>query len=390
MRKNMKSILKDIKMLGEDLYDRIYTEYRAKGFRKYYTDSNMTENLEEVLTDNEKKQIDDYYKANYGKKINYCYHRVYKYYSGKFDVKCFPDEFLAPRIFRYINDPSFTKVLSNKNILPYFAKMAGVKMPETVILSMRDIYYDKDYNIISRGEAKKLLMESTNIFVKPSTDSSGGKNCKVYDSKAGYDTITDVVAEEILTQYKTDFSVQKMVVNCQSIKKIYPNALNTFRLVTYFHEGKVYNTNSVLRMGTGDARVDNASQGGLYVGVYDDGHLCQFASNDYGLKGIAEHPDTGVIFKDYVIDEYPKVIETAKKIHRLVPQVGIIDWDLTIDEDGEPVLIESNCQNGGGIQMIQCNIGEGVFRDNTEKVLKWLKKVEKMSKSERKLRKIHL
>ena len=38
----------------------------------------------------------------------------------------------------------------------------------------------------------------------------------------------------------------------------------------------------------------------------------------------------------------PELIKTAKKLHLNAPQLGIISWDLTVDQNGVFVLIEAN------------------------------------------------
>ena len=387
----MKKILKGIKNLGGDIYDKLYIQYRIRSFRKFYSDSYFCKEVVPVLTDEEKNQIDGFYLENYGKKVDYRYHNLFKFYSGKFDEKCIVDEIQVPKLFRFVNDVSFIDVMSNKNFLPLVAKAAGVKTPEVVVFSMRDLFYDKDYNIISREEAKNLLRGEDKLFIKPTVETGGGKNCQIIDKESCSEGLNDEEIEEIFHSFGTDFAVQRIVNTYEPVKRLHPSSVNTFRVVTYIYDGKIHNGLGVLRMGGGGSRVDNASKGGLYIGVRDDGTFNDYATSEYdGVGGIEKHQDSGIVFKGYKIDRYPQVIEAAKRIHALVPQIGVMDWDFTIDENGEPVLIESNCRNGGGIQMSQCNFGEGFFGENTAGILNWLRKAEKLRKSQRDKLKIHM
>ena len=59
-------------------------------------------------------------------------------------------------------------------------------------------------------------------------------------------------------------------------------------------------------------------------------------------------------------------------MHAAIPQVGCINWDFTINEEGIPVLIEGNML-GGGIWVIEMVHGCGPFGQHTTDVLKWIR-----------------
>lgn len=86
------------------------------------------------------------------------------------------------------------------------------------------------------------------------------------------------------------------------------------------------------------------------------------------------HPDTGIIFKDYKIKSFNMVIESALKMHKMIPQIGIVYWDFTINQDGTPVLIECNIRNGT-IYAIQMTHGVCCFGNKMPEVLQWIRKM---------------
>ena len=386
----MRKALKNIVNFGGDIYDKIYITYREVLFYNYYHKTHMTSEIPDILTDEEKKQVDAFYKENLGKKHSRRYHNVYKYYSGKFNKNFFPEDLIILRVERNIIDEHFGYVLSDKNFMPIIAEKAGVKTPRIIVFSTRDLFFDGDYNMISREEAKEIIKKEKAFIVKPSIETGGGRDFSIYDSIAGYDEITDETVEEIFEKYGTDFAVQEKIINSEQIRKIYPQSLNTFRIITYIHDKEIKHTLSVLRLGGGGARMDNATQGGMYVGVRDDGSLNDFAVDDFQHINIREHGDTGTVFKGYKIEGYEKMVQAAKNMHRFLPKIGIINWDFTLDENNEPILIESNTIGGGGYQMIQCAHGEPVFGEDTKDILKWVGKISKLSKSKRKKMKLHL
>ena len=63
------------------------------------------------------------------------------------------------------------------------------------------------------------------------------------------------------------------------------------------------------------------------------GELNDEAFTEFG-KRYKEHPDTHTVFKGYKLNFVPELIKTAKKLHLNAPQLGIISWDLTVDQNG--------------------------------------------------------
>lgn len=88
-----------------------------------------------------------------------------------------------------------------------------------------------------------------------------------------------------------------------------------------------------------------------------------------------QHPDTNVVFNETLIPDFYKVKDAAEKLHSLIPQVGIVNWDFTIDNEGIPVLIEGNMRLGG-IWLFQMSHGSAAFGDKTAEVLEWIRKMK--------------
>lgn len=204
--------------------------------------------------------------------------------------------------------------------------------------------------------------------------------------------ITDDIAEKILQEYKMDFVVQKLVNQGKALRKLNPNSFNTFRLITYVYKGKIKHTPGIVMIASKDSRYSNAKEF-LTIGINDEGKLNSYAINKDSINGEKEieiHPTSGCVFKECYIPEYPKVIEAAKRVHKYVPRVGIINWDFMIDDQGDPVLIEANSRNGNGVFLIQSAQGKPVFGEDTESIMRWIRKMDKVGKSQRYRKRMHL
>jgi len=57
----------------------------------------------------------------------------------------------------------------------------------------------------------------------------------------------------------------------------------------------------------------------------------------------------------------------VKKAHPMVPHFRLVSWDICIEEDGEPILLEANlCR--GSLDVHQYNNGP-LFGEDTKKIL---------------------
>lgn len=104
-----------------------------------------------------------------------------------------------------------------------------------------------------------------------------------------------------------------------------------------------------MRIGV-QGRVDNASRGGVFIRVYDDGTLADFAMDEFGNR-YYEHPVSKIPFKGHRISSFEKAISLCKKVHGQVPQQRVLSLDVVLDENGDAVLVETN--SPGVTQLLQ-------------------------------------
>lgn len=366
-----------VKKICLNFYDKYIIKSRTKT-KKQQEKVYSKRYIKNPLTEEQKQRIDDFYLANYGKKVSHVWHQYYTADSKKFDVKYFPEDLYIPKFEHFMNEQTeYCKVFEDKNLLKLLGKSAEVKTPETIISCSDGIYQDKDNNIISLKEVISCLKNvNQKVFIKPSKDSYGGKNCVLLNLSKN-----DLDIEKIIKEYGNNFVIQKPIKTCKALSDIHPSSVNTFRIITYIWNNKIYKTKANIRVGVGGSVVDNASSGGFSVGITDEGILQPFGIYESG-KRIYVHPDTGIKFENYYIPHVNKVFKAAEKLHKHIPQIGIINWDFTLDENNDPLLIEMNIR-GGSIDMCQKTHGEGAFGNNTEEILQWIKKMEKLNKVQR-------
>src|SRR5699024_8980214 len=198
-------------------------------------------------------------------------------------------------------------------------------------------YYDADKIFKTKDEVKETLRElDDEIIVKPEAG-RGGKGIIFKHSK-------ELNLERLSPN--TNLIFQKVVNQHHELNKLYPHSVNTFRVLTFIdNEGAIRIKFIVIRFGLGESRVDNASSGGNWIFVNQDGVVEPKAYDAYGNCMSTKHPDTGTIYAELEIPFIDKIITLCKKTHSSFPYSRIIGWDVFVDERGEPKLIEWNANN---------------------------------------------
>lgn len=322
------------------------------------------------FTSIQKKSINEFYKKYYGKKIPLKWHKEYYFVSDKFDYKYIPETIALLEFEKQMNNPNYYKCFSDKNVIEkFFEKTNIAKIPKAFFRCSNGIITNFDGSIITFDCLIDELNNIGEVFIKPALycESGGGKKCQKLNLLNGIDRNSKRNINEIINEYKDNYVIQEVLKNNTLLNKIHPQSFNTFRIITYFLDGKVYHAPIVLKMGIDDLKVDNIGAGGIFVGVKDDGTFCEAAKNEFGDTFLT-HPNTNVRFSECKCENIKKVIEAAHKMQAMLPQIGCIHWDFSIDENEDVVFLEANVRYGG-FWLPQMAHGEGVFGENTEKIL---------------------
>ena len=347
----------------ESFINRYQTFIHAKR-QVHYWNNVFKQNIKSLgggnLTNTQESQI----KTLYSKycRISTVYHRFYTLATGKFDARYIPDDLYYAYIDPFYNDWGRAVHIDHKGY--YRLMFPGAKQPTLLVYRMNGYWYDKDGNLIDCNEAIRICRSVKTCFVKQATESEGGHGITFMDNSQ--DDEARIV--EVFENTKFDLVVQAGLEQSNILSAIYESSVNTIRLYTLFkRDGSVKLYSVILRMGINGAKVDNASSGGITVGVEGDGRLKRYAYNAKGVR-FDKHPTSGVCFNDYIIPNFEKVKTLVLNQALNFPHFRIISWDVAIDKDNEPVIIEANLRFGE-IDFHQLNNGP-LFGDDTEEILK--------------------
>lgn len=364
-------------------YESIQMAYKKRTEIKKFQDRRRVAIYSQVeLTTEQKRQIDDLYLTNYGEKIPYTWHRHYTAFTGHFDPQYFPELIYIPEFERFMNlYPAYVRAFSDKNVLPYVTKAAGVNSPVTLMSCCQGMIRDTENSVITFAQATDWLKNAGEVFLKPSVDTGSGKQCMLLQMEGGVDQISGKKAAEILSSIGKNFVVQKRIICSPEVQALHPQSCNTFRIATYRWKNEILHFPVIMRIGRFDNCIDNAHAGGIFVGLSDDGVMKGTAYTEFCEKYTA-HPDTGIVFDGYQLPGFEKVLQAAERMHVMLPQIGVINWDFVLDENREPLLIEANT-TGGGVWLFEMAHGIGVFGEHTTEVLRWMREMKGRKYSQR-------
>ena len=253
------------------------------------------------------------------------------------DPRYIPDDLWFSRIVPYYNNLIFAKALQDKCL--HNLVLPNIKRPETVVKNVAGVFYDDALRLLTREEAVSRCRGRGRVIVKPSVSSGQGHNIRFYDT----DTLTEAETEDIFRLYGQNFIMQEKLLQHPVLAAFHPNSLNTVRVITFLHHGRVHVLSTILRIGGGSNEVDNVSQGGYQCTIMPDGRLEKTAVTKRDGKWVpVEATANGIRFSDVTVPSFARVLETVRNAASTMAHFRILGWDIAIDPEGEPVLVEFN------------------------------------------------
>ena len=125
-----------------------------------------------------------------------------------------------------------------------------------------------------------------------------------------------------------------------NIGNLHKESVNTVRIPTINYGDRIEIFHPFLRIGRGNAFVDNAGSGGIGCCIDVATGVVQCAGDELG-NDYSVHPDSGLELIGFEIPRWDEAVEMAKELASLVPEVHYVGWDLALTDKGW-VMIEGN------------------------------------------------
>lgn len=318
------------------------------------------------LTNNQKKEIQQFWKKNYGRKINLKWHEYFYYVNKEFSPRYIPTYIYYTQIAPKLNDSRIAVVYSDKNMID---RLLGehIKYPKTYIKNMNGNYYINN-ELVDKETAINACLNINDGVIKHNLDTSKGMSIIRFSCKNGAVTgkNTPSSIRELFDSYQKNFIVQAAIQQCDEMSELNPTSLNTVRIMTYWSEKGIVPLYAVVRIGRSGSVVDNASAGGMYCGVnLGDGSLKKEAYTLSPFSALT-HTDNGTELNKFKIPEFETIKKKAVELHQYLPYVRFVGWDMSINKNHEIELVEANANCPG---LFQAATGPA-FGDYTEEILR--------------------
>lgn len=309
-------------------------ERRKRLDRKYVREGDIP------LTEEEIKEIDEFWgKYSFAyPEIDYESFRTFKNRYGKFDVRHCPGNV---KNFFHSYDPDYVK-FQNKAMQDWM--FPDMNQPEIVLRRMKGAVMDSEMNIITQEAGEQIILDymnkHNNGVVFKRTPGHGGKDVFVLDYK---DASREKIIRKLKLMRKEDFVVQALVKQSSFLAQLNEPSVNTIRISTWLDEEKCVPLAALIRVGQGNVRTDNWHTGGALIGVdIETGKL----NSEALLNDLSRSPILANGFdlskEELYVPNFEKIVKAVTKSHPRMPYIKVLSWDMTLDENNEPTMIECN------------------------------------------------
>jgi hypothetical protein len=262
------------------------------------------------------------------------WHRAYAAVSGRASVDYVPEDLFYNVFETRLNPRNRREPYKDKN---FFDRMGWDCLPQTIFRIINGRLFDQTYEMIDVDTALALARDADvpEAVVKPAIESGSGSRVEFLDQGQ---LATFLPAN---LHAHSDWIIQRPIIQHEVMAELNASSVNTLRVVTIRVGAEVSVISSFAKIGARGARVDNVSAGNIAVGIQEDGRLREHGY-DFAFGKSTRHPDHGYSYGDVVIPSYQSVLQTCTRLHRRIPDLDLLSWDVAVGRDGAPMVIEVN------------------------------------------------
>lgn len=286
------------------------------------------------LSEEQLKEIEDFWAPySFAYKNNPETQRYYSLTSGRFDPS-YISFGLNYHCLKKFWDSYKTPSISDKN--NYGILFPDVKRPKVIFSRIGGAYYDASGEPTKKEDAARMCVDAVChdgkfLTLKPARGKwAKGDIFFGKDSTQGkvIERLNDIEFEDIICQVATDNHSTWKHSSCRGIV--------TARIMTVVFKGKPEITSSYLNMTVRDTKNAASTWG---VRISNDGSLDGRAVEIYRGTWHDSFPN-GDAFAGKTLYNYEKVKEAVISMAKRITELKAISWDVTLDADGNVVLID--------------------------------------------------
>lgn len=277
-----------------------------------------------------------------------------KYGAGYMDYDLFEMYNLTPRqrntyITRGRNN-EFVIKYCDKDYLHYF-------MNKDEFNQKFNQYLKRDWIKVgsqNKEDVIEFMKRHSTFMMKPINGGCGHGIEKI--NTEDYPSLEDIY--QYIRKKEIEFELEEVLKQHLEVAKIYPDSINTVRVVTIVTTAKGKSILTIpkerrkelrlvphvictyFRIGNGKF-VDNFNSGGMVAPVDENTGIVSQVAIDKQKRVYTTHPQTGNAIKGFQFPDWKRAIEMCKEASMVIPEMGYVGWDVCFTPEG-PVLVEAN------------------------------------------------
>jgi len=245
--------------------------------------------------------------------------------------------------YRALGNASYGCVLGDKFLFGKYLESINIPSPRVLAVGFSDYVTLCKSNLTI--EVRELLSCEFDGFVKPLHGYGGSKiiQLKIANGKAVSGEL-ELTLDELLLKLPKAFMIQERFNQHERLNNLFPNSVNTLRLVTYLKNDKAQLFDGFLRAGVGTLCCDNWAAGGILGGIdMTTGRASKIWKYKPGCgTSVSVHPDTKFVLGDLEFPWFEQSCDLVREIHqKYFYGFHSIGWDIAAGPDG-PSIIEGN------------------------------------------------
>ena len=275
-----------------------------------------------------------YCESRFGNARHWPWLAVYTELRGGYHDGWLPNDLIEYRLIPRVN-PGAGSAISTFKTMDY--RLFGDFAVRPLLLIAGGVVHDAEHVPLDFAEAvRRLRAHGGEVVIKG--DGGWGGNSVIFAAAADVDPACLAA--------RGGFVVQPSVRQHAVLARLHPESVNSLRIVTWRdHQGGLRVIAAVLKAGRGSSRLDNSCSGGLFMYLDSGGCVISDAFNGIGMDAGDRHPDSGVCYRDIVVPCYAQAQVACLEAHSRYPYAGVVGWDVCIDADGMPGMLEWNAKS---------------------------------------------
>ncbi len=197
----------------------------------------------------------------------------------------------------------------------------------------------------------KTFLDANPIFMEKPIDGLAG-------SRVIKKTTSEISNVETYYQYLSDnhLFVEQYIIQHEKLSALCDRSVNTVRVITSSTSGTPKIIFACLRIGNGNADIDNFHGGGMAVLVNRETGTLTGDAIDKALHHYRVHPVSNIEFDGYTLPFWEEICNMVCEAAMIEPKIMVIGWDVAITPNG-PMFVEGNRRPGFDLVQILCGKG---------------------------------